>query len=165
MVRLRFLSAAMLALSLPGCASLGRAAFERPTVELQSIVVKGVTTSGATLELLLAVTNPNVFAIDGAAVEVTLDIEDVRFGELTRAEPVHLPGQATTEVWVPIRFTWTGVGAAAKAVLASGEVSYVVEGGIDLVTPYGSGRVPYQRSGTLPLLPWSAADPLTSSGR
>ena len=162
MVHFRFLCSALLALSVSGCASLGRAAFQRPTVELQSIVVEEVTASGATVDLLFAVNNPNVFVIDGASMEVTLDIEEVRFGELTRSEPIHLPGQATTDVWVPIRFTWAAVGAGAVAILASGEVSYQVEGGIDLVTPYGSGRVPYRRSGTLPLL--SAPDAPTSSG-
>ena len=165
MVRPQFLSIAVLALCLPGCASLGRAAFERPTVDLQSIVVKEVTSSGAILDVLLAVTNPNVFAIDGAGMEMTLDIDDVRFGEVSRPDPLHLPGGATTDVWVPIRFTWAGIGAAARGILASGQVSYVVQGGIDLVTPYGSGHVPYQRSGSIPLLPASAADPLTSSGR
>jgi LEA14-like dessication related protein len=165
LVRFQLFSLAGLALCLPGCASFGSAAFESPTVDLQSIVVKEVTTSGATLDVLLAVANPNVFAIDGARMEMTLDIDDVRFGEVSRPDPLHLPGGETTDVWVPIRFTWAGIGAAAREMLASGRVSYVIEGGIDLETPYGNGHVPYQRSGSVPLLSASAADPLTSSGR
>ncbi len=137
---------------LSSCASLGRASFERPHVELQQIALVGVSTSGATLELLLAIENPNVFSIHGRSLEVTLDLEDTRFGEVTMEEPFSLAGRDTTEVTVPVRFTWAGVGAAARSIVTTGEVAYVLEGAVDLETPYGNGRVPYRQSGSLPLI-------------
>ncbi len=152
MVSLRFPLAPLALVLLSSCASLGRPTFERPDVELQQITLVGVTTSGATLELLLAIENPNVFAIHGRSLEVTLDLEDTRFGEVTMEEPFRLAGRETTEVTVPVRFTWAGVGAAARSIITTGEVGYTLEGAVDLETPYGNGRVPYRQSGSLPLV-------------
>jgi LEA14-like dessication related protein len=142
----------ILLLLLSSCASLGRPSFERPDVELQQVSLVEVTPSGATLELVLAIDNPNVFAIHGRSLEVTLDLEDTRFGELTREEPFRLGGLDTTEVTVPVRFTWDGVGAAARSILTTGKLAYHLEGAVDLETPYGHGRVPYRQNGTIPLI-------------
>ena len=147
----RFARFSIALLVLPACASFGRPTFERPNIELQRITLTEVNASGAELTLLLAVDNPNVFTIYGRSLEVTLDLEDVRFGELTHRESFSLAGRDTTEVEIPVRFTWAAVGTAARALLTAGEVAYAIEGGVDLETPYGSGRVPYRQSGRLPL--------------
>jgi LEA14-like dessication related protein len=142
----------LLLVLLSSCASLGRPSFARPDVELQQIALVDLTTSGATLELLLAIENPNVFAIHGRRLEVTLDLEDTRFGDITREASFRLAGQDTTMITVPMRFTWAGVGAAARSIVTTGEVAYALEGAVDLETPYGNGRVPYRQSGSIPLV-------------
>ena len=152
MVSLRFPLAPLALVLLSSCASLGRPTFERPDVELQQITLVDLTTSGATLELLLAIANPNVFTIHGRSLEVTVDLEGTRFGDVTMEEPFRLAGRDTTEVTVPVRFTWAGVGAAARSIITTGEVAYALEGAVDLETPYGNGRVPYRQSGSIPLV-------------
>jgi LEA14-like dessication related protein len=101
--------------------------------------------------LSLRVDNPNVFTIHGRRMEVTLDLEDVRFGEMTHEDAFRLAGMDTTTVEVPVRVLWSAVGYAAQALLMEGELAYAIEGGVDLETPFGSGRVPYRQSGRLPL--------------
>jgi len=149
-------------LSLSACASLGRAAVESPDIALQRITLTDISTSGAELLLLLSVDNPNVFTIHGRRLELALDLADVRFGEVTHQDAFSLAGQDTTTVEVPVRVLWSAVGAAARAILMEGEVAYAIEGGVDLETPFGVGRVPYRQSGRMPLYrrTTSAAAPL-----
>lgn len=147
-----YLRSPLLLVLLSSCASLGRPTFEQPDVELQQIALVELSASGATLELLLAIDNPNVFSIHGRSLEVALDLEDTRFGEATRAEPFSLVARDTTKILVPVRFTWAGVGAAARSIVTTGEVAYSLEGAVDLETPYGNGRVPYRQSGSIPLV-------------
>ncbi len=138
---------------LAGCATLGQPRFESPTVDLQSIVVRHVDLTGAELDLVFSVDNPNVFDIHGAGLEAGLTLEDVEMGRAFRPGPFSLAGSDTTRLIVPMSLNWAGLGAAARGVLTKGEVNYQVDGAVQLETPFGEGRVPYRQSGVIPVLP------------
>ena len=57
----------------------------------------------------------------------------------------------TTRVVLPLRFTWTGANAAARAALNYGEIPYTMQGQVRLDTPIGVRVVPFTRSGRAPL--------------
>lgn len=109
--------------------------------------------TGAELDLVFSVDNPNVFDIHGAGLEAGLTLEDVEMGRAFRPGPFSLAGSDTTELIVPMSLNWAGLGAAARGVLSKGEVNYQVDGAVQLETPFGEGRVPYRRSGVIPVLP------------
>lgn len=113
--------------------------------------------TGGELGLVFQVHNPNAFRIRGTGLEVGLALEDVPFGDVALTDPLALPARETREVRVPLAFFWSGVGAGAKALLQTGAVHYAVDGGLHLETPFGVGRVPYRRSGTVSLVDRRAA--------
>lgn len=108
--------------------------------------------TGAELDLVFAVANPNQFDIYGASMEAGLAVDEVELGRVVRPGPFTLAAAEETELLVPLSLKWSGVGAAARGALTSGEVNYLVDGRVYLETPFGEGRVPYRRSGTIQVL-------------
>jgi hypothetical protein len=53
----------------------------------------------------------------------------------------------STTVRIPIDFTYTGIGAAARQMMQSGTVPYTVTGDVTVGTPIGNFTVPYSGSG------------------
>ncbi|MHB1311868.1 MAG: LEA/WHy family protein [Gemmatimonadaceae bacterium] len=145
--RLAVLAATALALGAAGCASLGRQAFQNPVVELHDVVVKGVGLQGGSLDVILEVANPNDYRIDASRVTYTLfaDSIQVATGEVTKL--VTLDNKKTTEVTLPVTFTFRELQKAAQILLARGSVNYMVKGDFTLKTPFGSVTRPYVGKG------------------
>lgn len=130
-----------------GCALLGRVRFERPTVDLTGIRLTGLGLSGGSMVLLLDVYNPNAYEIRGLELTADLTLEETHFGDARLPRETILPAEAHTEVEVPMRFTWDGVGAAARGLLTQGSVAYRLGGRILVDTPIGDQWVDVRRSG------------------
>ena len=61
-------------LLLTGCAGLP-AVFKNPDLTLQRAVVRGVSLSGGTMDLVVGVYNPNRFDLQGTRLQLGLDVE------------------------------------------------------------------------------------------
>ena len=144
-----FLSVA--ATLLAGCAALNMANFQEPTVELNTIVVRGLGLTGGTLDLVLDVTNPNSVDLKGTKLELGLDVEGTHFGDVVFNDAFNLPKGKPTMVTIPLTFNWNGVGAAARSALNYGTVKYDMKGTASLQTPWGIEKVPFSRSGSVAL--------------
>ena len=136
---------------LSSCASLARAAFSPPQVSLSEVQLLGIGLSGGTLNLVLAVHNPNAYEITGGRLEAEVAFEETQFGEIALERVLTLPPNDTTRVDVPLRFSWGGVGAGARGFLQRGSVSYVLSGSLIAVTPVGEQSVPVSTTGTVTL--------------
>ena len=134
-----------------GCAALSMANFQEPTVELRTIIVRGIGLTGGTLDLELEVTNPNNMDLRGTRLEVGLDVEGTHLGDVELNDAFNLPKGKPTTVIVPLTFNWAGVGAAARSALGYGTVKYDIKGAASLQTPWGLERVPFSRSGSVAL--------------
>lgn len=134
-----------------GCAALSMANFQEPTVELNTIVVRGIGLTGGTLDLVLDVTNPNSVDVKGTRLELGLDVEGTHFGDVVLNDAFNLPKGMPTTVTVPLTFNWAGVGAAARSALSYGTVKYDMKGTASLQTPWGVEKVPFSRSGSVAL--------------
>jgi len=145
--RLMTLAAASLALGVAGCATMARQAFQNPVVVLHDVVVKGVGLQGGSLDVILDVANPNDYRIDASSVTYTLfaDSIQVATGEVTKL--VTLDNKKTTEVTLPVTFTFKELQKAAQILLARGSVDYMVKGDFTLKTPFGSIVRPYTGKG------------------
>jgi LEA14-like dessication related protein len=137
----------LLAAALSGCALAKRFSFEPPTVRLEFIEVTRLDPAGGSLRLQLAVQNPNPYDLRGGQLGATLDLEGTHFGEATLEQEATLKAGRQSWVTVPVRFTWEGVGAAARGVLTRGAVSYRLEGRLLVHTPGGERWVPLALSG------------------
>jgi len=134
------------------CATLKNAlTFEKPQVELQEINVTGLGLSGGTLDLVFDVYNPNQYRLRSTRLEVALQLAQTDFGEALIDKPLDLSPENHSRVLMPVRFTWAGVGAAARSLLQSQELPYGLTGAVLLDTPLGERRVQLTGKGTVPL--------------
>jgi LEA14-like dessication related protein len=135
-----------------GCATLKNAlTFEKPDVLLQQINVTGIGLTGGTLDLVFDVYNPNQYRLRSTRLEVELQLAQTDFGEALIDKPLDLSPQNHSQVVMPVRFTWAGVGAAARSLLQSQSLPYGLTGAVILDTPIGERRVQFKNSGTVPL--------------
>jgi LEA14-like dessication related protein len=139
-------------LAVTGCATIRSAiSFTEPDVSLERIDITGLGMSGGTLDLVLDVYNPNAYEIRGTRLELGLDLEGTHFGDALMERPLALSQQAHSQVVVPVRFEWAGVGAAARALIDRQSVAYRLAGAVLVDTPIGERRVGVTRTGDVPL--------------
>jgi LEA14-like dessication related protein len=132
---------------LAGCALLGSVRFERPTVDLTGIRVTGLGLSGGSIVLVVDVYNPNGYEIRGLELVADLTLEDTHFGDARLSRETVLPAEGHAQIEVPMRFSWDGVGAAARGLLTRGSVAYRLGGRILVDTPVGDQWVDVRQSG------------------
>ena len=145
-------SAVVLSVAVLACATLRNAlTFESPQIELQEINVTGMGLSGGTLDLVFDVYNPNQYRLRSTRLEVGLELASTDFGEALIDKPLDLSPQNHSRVVMPVRFTWAGVGAAARSLLQSQALPYGITGAVILDTPLGERRVQLQSKGNVPL--------------
>jgi LEA14-like dessication related protein len=139
-------------LALAACATLKNAlTFERPDIELQEINITGLGLSGGTLDLVFDVYNPNNYRLRSTKLQVGLDLEETYFGDALIDKPLDLSPENHSRVVMPVRFTWSGVGAAARALLERQELNYGLTGVASLETPVGERSVQLKNKGLVPL--------------
>jgi len=140
------------AVTIANCATLRNAlTFDEPQIELQAINVTGMGLSGGTLDLVFDVYNPNQYRLRSTRLELGLQLASTDFGEALIDKPLDLSPQNHSRVVMPVRFTWAGVGAAARSLLQSQELPYGVTGAVILDTPLGERRVQLRSNGNVPL--------------
>ena len=142
----------LLIVTLTACATLQNAlSFENPQIELQEINVTGLGLRGGTLDLVFDVYNPNDYRLRSTRLEVGLELAGTDFGEALIDKPLDLSPVNHSRVVMPVRFTWSGVGAAARSLLQQQELPYGITGAVLLDTPIGERRVELRNKGTVPL--------------
>jgi LEA14-like dessication related protein len=139
----------VLGLVLPGCALVQQVRFQAPTVGLAGVSVTGLGLSGGSLDLKLDVFNPNSYTLRSTRLQVGIDLENTPFGTAAIERPLELPPAAHSEVRVPLTFTWSGVGAGARALLGKGSLHYGLTGRILVDTPLGERSVDLRTSGAV----------------
>ncbi|HWC75455.1 MAG TPA: LEA type 2 family protein [Gemmatimonadales bacterium] len=145
-------SVALLSVALSACASLKSALnFQRPDLELQEINITGLGLTGGTLDLVFDVYNPNKYRLTSTRLEVGVALARTDFGDALIDKPLDLSPENHSRVVMPVRFTWNGVGAAARSLLQSQELPYDLTGAVLLDTPIGEKRVQLKSSGKVPL--------------
>ena len=148
----RITSVVILGMAAAGCASLRTALnFQEPQIELQEINVTGLGLTGGTLDLLFDVYNPNQYRLRSTKLEVDLELAGTYFGNALIDKPLDLSPENHSRVVMPVRFSWSGVGAGARALLGNQQLPYRVTGAVLLETPIGARRVQLSSKGNVPL--------------
>lgn len=135
------------ATAVAGCGAIGRQAFAEPVVTLRDVKLTGVGLTGGSLDVVLNVYNPNNFRLDASRMtyKVLMDTTTFATGSLNRLMTVQ--EKDSSEVRIPVNFTFAGLGAAGRQIMNSGSVPYRVTGDFTVATPIGNFTVPYDRSG------------------
>lgn len=131
-----------------GCASLGRAAFEEPVVELREFKVTGLGLTGGSVDVVLSVYNPNGYKLDALSMTYRVDVDSVALGNGALDGRFVVNSKDSSAVRLPVQFTYAGLGAAGRALLTSGTVNYRVRGDFTVSTPVGNFTRPYDRRGS-----------------
>jgi LEA14-like dessication related protein len=138
---------AAVALELSGCATIGRKVFEEPTVTFRELQVNGLGLTGGSLDVVLAVYNPNGYKLDATRFTYNLVLDSIPFASGAIDEKFTVQDRDSTVVRLPVQFTYSGIGSAGRQLLTSGAVNYRVTGDVTVGTPLGSFTRPYSQAG------------------
>ena len=140
------ISAAVIAVA-AGCASLGALArFVDPVVDFKDLRVTGLGLTGGSLEITLGVYNPNRFNLNGTRLSYQLTVDNVKFGEGALEQAFTVGAGDTTDIRIPLTFTYSGIGAAGRQIVNTGGVNYRVTGDVTVGTPLGNFTRPYAQN-------------------
>ncbi len=130
-----------------GCATLGRAVFQEPVVNFKSVRVNGLGLSGGSLDIVLSVYNPNNFRLQATRLTYNLMMDSVRVADGALDSDFVVQSGDSSEVVIPVNFTYSGLGRAGQELLRSGTVNYRVLGDVTVDTPLGNFTRPYDQTG------------------
>jgi len=139
--------AAMAALAIAGCASLGMGGFREPVVHFNDAKIRGLGLSGGSVDVVLSVYNPNGFDLNATRLTYRLMVEDKQLGTGALDNAFRVGDNDSTYVTIPVDFTYAGLGAAGRQLLTSGTINYRVLGDFTVQTPLGSFTRPYDQRG------------------
>ncbi|HEX4934177.1 MAG TPA: LEA type 2 family protein [Gemmatimonadaceae bacterium] len=138
------------------CASLGRASFKEPVVTFKDARITGLGVSGGSIEIVLDVYNPNRYRLEGTRLTYQVLVDSTKFGEGAYTTRFGVDEGKTSEVRLPLSFTYAGVGAAGRMLMQTGTVQYRVIGDFTVSTPVGSFTRPYDQTGRFSTLQGNA---------
>jgi LEA14-like dessication related protein len=130
-----------------GCATLGINPFKQPVVTLKNVSVRELGLTGGSLDIVMDVYNPNGYQLDGTRMTYKLMVDTVPFGSGAIDSSFRVQKNDSTQVTLPLNFSWAGVGSLGRQLLSTGTVNYRVLGDITVGTAVGNFTVPYDRSG------------------
>ena len=136
------------------CATLGQlasGAFQKPTLAYKSASLADVSLSGATLNLVTTVNNPNGVGLSVADLDYRLSIDGHPVATGHPPEGLQIPAHGSADVTLPATFQFADLGQAVATVLAKGSAGYKAEGTVGLNTPVGVVRLPVSHQGTFTL--------------
>jgi LEA14-like dessication related protein len=149
MVRRTKLAAATLAVfAVAGCASLGAlGGFREPVVTFKDLRVRGLGLTGGSLDAYLNVYNPNGFRLDATRLSYKVLVGENELGTGILDSRFNVQEKDSTTIRIPVDFTYSGIGAAARQMMQGGSVPYTVNGDVTVATPLGNFTVPYSGTG------------------
>lgn len=146
-MRRKILVAAMAAVAIGGCATLGTGGFKQPLVNFSDVKIRGLGLSGGSLDIVLSVYNPNGFNLNASRLTYKLMAEDKDLTSGVLDHAFRVKDRDSTFVTIPVDFTYAALGAAGRQLLERGSVNYRVIGDITVDTQLGNFTVPYDRTG------------------
>lgn len=146
---MRRITSGLLLATVAACASLGRGTFREPVVTYKDAVITGLGVSGGSLEVVLGVYNPNSFRLDGTRLTYRVSVDSIPFGTGELNDRFAVQEGDSTQVRLPLSFTYAGVGQAGRQLIQTGSVQYTVAGEITVQTPLGAFTRPYTGRGRL----------------
>lgn len=130
-----------------GCASIGRSVFDEPVVALKNVELRGLGVTGGTLDVVLSVYNPNKFKLDATRLTYRVMIDSTPLGNGALDSRFVVNSRDSSDVRIPLAFSYAGLGAAGRQLVNAGTVNYRVTGDVTVGTPIGNFTRPYDRTG------------------
>ena len=129
------------------CSVLGSQAFQEPIVKVRTVQLRGVGLTGGSVDVQLAVYNPNGYRLDATRLTYNLKFDSVTFATGALTERMTAQAKDTMFVSIPVNFSYRGVGEAGRQIINTGTLNYNVIGDITVGTPVGNFTVPFRDQG------------------
>src|SRR4051812_20511314 len=140
-------TAAVAVIAAAGRAALGRQAFADPIVSLRDVKITGLGLQGGNLEVVLAEYNPNNYSLDATRLNYRIQVDSTPLANGVLDNRFSLTNKDTTQVHIPVTFSWTGLGAGVRSIFNTGAVNYRVLGDVTVGSPVGSYTIPFSQTG------------------
>lgn len=148
MRRLMFAAAVAAIGATSACSMLGKNAFQEPIVNLKDVAIQSVGLTGGNLAFRLSVYNPNGYRLDATRLTYNLAVGDnVQLASGALDNRFTVQSGDSTEVTIPVSFTFAGIGAVGRQVMNTGAVNYRVTGDVTVGTVVGNFTVPFSSTG------------------
>ena len=141
----------IVAMALPGsfgCTPLGLWVYEDPEVTVSRVRVEIDSLSAAPVMVALDLQNRNDYPVSTVRVQLSLQLDDLPVGELSRDSTVVLPEEATSTVALPLVLAY-GVPLGRLIAMGAGTHRFTVMGRAEFTTPFGTRRVRFAQGGDL----------------
>ena len=135
------------AAAISACATLGLGGFKEPIVTFKDLRVRGLGLSGGSLDAYLNIYNPNGFKLDATRLTYNVMVGQNQLGTGELDSRFTVQNNDSTTVRIPIDFTYSGIGSAARSLMQSGSVPYTITGDVTVGTPLGNFTRPYTGTG------------------
>ncbi|HUQ81982.1 MAG TPA: LEA type 2 family protein [Gemmatimonadaceae bacterium] len=139
------------------CAALGNKVFKEPVVNFKNVQLNGIGLTGGTLDVVLSVYNPNGYKLDATKLTYNLLVDTIPFGTGQLDSRFVVQSGDSSEVRLPIAFSYAGLGSAGRQLINTGSVPYRVRGAVTVSTPLGDFTRPFDRSATFTALRGSSS--------
>jgi LEA14-like dessication related protein len=146
-MRLKATLIALLVLASASCGGLGRGGFREPVVNFKDVRVGGLGLNGGTLNIVLSVYNPNSFGLDAERLTYELMVDTLPLGSGALDKRFSVRSNDSTDVELPLRFTWGGASGAVRELINNGTVPYRVLGDLTVGSGVGDFTIKYDRTG------------------
>ncbi len=143
----KLIAATVAVFAISACASLGRGVFQEPIVNFKNLQIRGLGLTGGSMDVYLSIYNPNGFRLDATRLTYNVAVGENQLGTGALDSRFTVQEKDSTEVRIPIDFTYSGIGGAARQMMQSGSVPYTVRGDVTVATPLGNFTRPYSGSG------------------
>jgi LEA14-like dessication related protein len=137
---------ALAIVTLSGCAVLEKQV-RKPEVSLADVRVTGMSLSSAQLAFDVEVKNPNPLGISLQGLSYALALQEKPLFNGTLQNRLSIGANATSRVTLPFNLRYEDLFGSLTALRDQHELHYTISGEAD----FGLFRLPYSKSGTLPL--------------
>lgn len=138
------------AMTLTGCAvlsNLSANAFKKPTLSFKTASLADASLSGATVNLVYAVENPNPVALRLADVTYAFHVEGKQVVAGRPPAGLQVPAEGTADLTFPASVKFSDVAAVLETFLTRDSASYRAEGQVGIETPLGVLHFPLEKEG------------------
>lgn len=130
------------------CASASnRPAYYSPIIGLRDVRVTGAGLRGGSIEIALAVYNPNQFTLHEPRFRYRILVGSDEVASGIYDAPITVPPNDSIQVPVPASISLLRLGSAGRAVLNTGSLNYRVVGDLIVQTQHGRYSSRYDRAG------------------
>ena len=137
-----------------GCTSLKEfVSVKKPEVHLKDYQISDLTLRDVEITFDLEIENPNPLSINLDSYSYNFDVDGNTFLEGTQNAKTEIAANASQNLQLPIRFTYSELYESVKSVVSQDEVEYTFGADLNLNLPVlGLIDIPVEHTGTLPVV-------------